>query len=416
MVACLPTWEFSLILQMNNLKDNQELLDFTRPKDLPEEIQSIIGQIIKSACLKDFKQSLGIRLAALFDLFVSCQYYNGLANKGWTYCPKSPQLLLYAYTNICPRCLGQHDYVFTKANKPESGQIGMATTEILCEMLVSYFKIKGRNIELHKASEPIDVIIYEPATHLMIISEVKAAPLFTIPLSLPCEKITEEVEGQLVDVEHNLCDSPFLHQSQPLLFFPATNCSKEKQFQLKIDWNNTYPFFFAVKELCLSDCGFLSFFFNFWEEAYTAYRNKEKSSPIFWLTNACGLPTPRPDNWPKRRSGGYETVSDAKTSVGMDRTDDIKKGIYQVLKLGAEFKPKYLNIKTALISNIHAVRHHDEYLKCIKDIIWTIDESRKIKSWSEINIDAPLYNLFDGIISFTESDIRDEKVTRLFSF
>jgi len=102
-----------------------------------------------------------MRLAALFDLFVSCQYYNGLANKGWTYCPQEPQMLLYAYTNICPRCLGHHEYVFTKANKPESGQIGMATTEILCEMLISYFRLKGRDIEIHKASEPIDVIIYE---------------------------------------------------------------------------------------------------------------------------------------------------------------------------------------------------------------------------------------------------------------
>lgn len=401
---------------MKELKNNNEILGFARPKDLPDDVQIIIRQIIDYACSNSFSQSLGIRLAALFDLFVSCQYYNGLANKGWTYCPHEPQMLLYAYTNICPRCLGLHDYVFTKANKPESGQIGMATTEILCEMLISYFKLKGRDIEIHKASEPIDVIIYERATQLMIISEVKAAPLLTIPLSIPCEKITEEIDGELVNVNHNLCDNPFLHNSQPLLFFPATDCNVERLFQLRIDWNYSYPFFFAIKELCLANKDFLTFYFNFWEEAYKAYRDKEKSNPIFWLTNACGLPTPRPDNWPKRRSGGYETVSDAKTSVGMDRTDDIKKGIYQVLKLGAEYKPKYLNIKTALISNIHAVRHHDEYLKCIKDIIWTIDESRKIRSWTEINHEAPLYNLFDGIISFTESDIRDDEVTRLFNF
>ena len=401
---------------MDKLKNNKSILGLARPKDLPNDVQLIIRQLIDYVCAHNFKQSIGLRLAALFDLFVSCQYYNGLANKGWTYCPQTPQMLLYAYTNICPRCLGKHEYVFTKANKPESGQIGMATTEILCEMLVSYFKSKGRDIEIHKASEPIDVIIYESSTQLMVISEVKAAPLFTIPLSLPCEKLTEEIDGQLVAVEHNLCDNPFLRNSQPLLFFPATNASDERQFKLNINWKNSYPFFYAIQELCSSNKRFLPFFFDFWEEAYLAYRDKNKSNPIFWLTNACGLPTPRPDNWPRRKSGGYETVSDAKTSVGMDRTDDIKKGIYQVLKLGAEYKPKYLNIKTALISNIHAVRHNDEYLKCIKDIIWTIDESREIKAWSEINPDAPLYNLFDGIISYTESDIRDNEVARLFSF
>ena len=40
-------------------------------------------------------------------------------------------------------------------------------------------------------------------------------------------------------------------------------------------------------------------------------------------------PRPRPSHWRKRRNGqGVETVSDGKTSVGMDRTDDIKKSIY----------------------------------------------------------------------------------------
>lgn len=401
---------------MKELEDNQLMLSLARKKDLPEDVQIIIGNIVEAAYRYTNHHSLGLRLAALFDLFVACQYYNGLANKGWTYCPKTQQLLLYAYTNICPRCLGSHEYIFTKANKPESGQIGMATTEILCEMLVSYFKIKGRDIEIYKASEPIDVMIFEASTQLMIIAEVKAAPLFTIPLSIPCEKLTEEVDGQLVDVDHNLCDNPFLHNTQPRLFFPETDSSHERQFQLNVNWNTSYPFFYAVQELCKTNKDFLPFYFDFWEEAYKAYRDKNKSNPIFWLTNACGLPIPRPDDWPKRRSGGYETVSDAKTSVGMDRTDDIKKGIYQVLKLGAEYKPKYYNIKTALISNIHAVRHYDEYLKCIKDIIWTIDDSREIKVWSEINPSTPLYNLFDGIISFTESDIRDDEMTRLFKF
>ena len=401
---------------MKSLKDNKEILDLTRPKDLPLAVQGIIGELIEKTCGEKYNEPIGIRLAALFDLFVSCQYYNGLANKGWTYCPESPDMLLYAYTNICPRCLGKHKYIFTKANKPESGQIGMATTEIICEMLVAYFKLKGKKIEILKASEPIDVIVYEPATQLMILSEVKAAPLFTIPLSLQCEKITEEIDGRLVEVEHNLCDNPFLHQSQPSLFFPESDNLHQCQFQLNVDWSKAYPFFYAIKELCFSDSSFLPHYFSFWNEAYSTYRDKDKTNPIFWLTNACGLPVPRPLDWPKRRSGGYETVSDAKTSVGMDRTDDIKKGIYQVLKLGAEYKPKYKNIKTALISNIHAVRHYDEYLESIKDIIWTFDETRKIHNWSQVNPGKPLYNLFDGIIAFTESDIRDEDLTRLFRF
>lgn len=363
-----------------------------------------------------YPQPKGILLAALFDLFVSAQYYEKIANRGWTYCPTSKPRLLYPYTNVCPRCLSRHKPIFAKANKPESGQIGMMTTDILCEMLVAYFKISNVSIEVYKASEPIDVILYEPTSELLMISEVKAAPLITLPLSVQCERLTEEADGVLVNVGHGPCENPFLHNSELSLYFPATIGHKEKTFDLGMNWGIPDKFFHAIKNLCLANKKFLPWYFSYWEEAYQAYSNKEKENPIYWLTNGCGVPSPRPNGWPQRKSGGYESISDAKTSVGMDRTDDIKKGIYQVLKLGSEFKPKFKNVKTALISNVHAVRHRDEYLTCIKDIIWTIDETRKIQQWSQISADAPLYNLFDGIISFTESDIRDKEVERIFNF
>lgn len=401
---------------MNGQLSNKDLLKFVRPKTLPTDVQRSIKEIVNLACKKDYRQSIGMRLGALFDLFVSCLYYNGLANKGWTYCPRTIPMLLYAYTNVCPRCLGYHDFVFTKANKPESGLIGMATTEILCEVLLAYFDFKNRPIEIHKASEPIDVIIYDDTSKMMIISEVKAAPLLTIPLSLNCERLTEEIDGELINVNHNLCDNPFLHSSQPLLFFPATNGLPESQFQLQINWDTPYPFFNSIRNLCIEDATFLTYYFLYWQDAFEAYRDKKKDFPVFWLTNACGLPSPRPTNWPKRKNGGYETVSDAKTSVGMDRTDDIKKGIYQVLRLGAEYKPRYRNIKTALLSNIHAVRHQNEYLDSIKDIIWTIDATHNITEWSQLNNTTPLYNLFDGIISLIDSDIRDKEIASLFKF
>lgn len=232
---------------MDKLKDNSELLSLIRPKDLSPKVQETIGILIQMAHKSRTQFHLGTRLAALFDLLVSCQYYNRLANKGWTYCPKSPELLRYPYTNACPRCLGHHNFIYTKANKPESGQIGMATTEILCEMLVAYFRTKGRKIDIYKASEPIDVIIYEKATKLMVISEIKAAPLLTIPLSIPCEKITEEVDGNLVNVEHTLCDNPFLHNSQPSLFFPASGNHHETSFKLHINWDIPSPFFTVLQ-------------------------------------------------------------------------------------------------------------------------------------------------------------------------
>ena len=134
------------------------------------------------------------------------------------------------------------------------------------------------------------------------------------------------------------------------------------------------------------------------------------------MTNGCGQPTPRPDDWPRRKGTGFESISDGKTSVGMDRTDDIKKAIYQVLKLGSSYKPTDNSIKTAIISNIHAIRHYDEYLLTVRDVIWAIDSSKGIRNAGDLDPDTPIYNLFDGILSFTKSEIRDDWVKSLFDF
>ena len=165
------------------------------------------------------------------------------------------------------------------------------------------------------------------------------------------------------------------------------------------------------------ETGFFDIYYKYWEKAFVAYSNKDKNISLFWLTNGCGQPDERrPMDWPNRRGKGFESVSDGKTSVGMDRTDDIKKAIYQVLKLGSKYKPNDSNIKTAVISNIHAVRHYDEYLFTVRDVIWTLNSSHSIIKAGQLDPETPIYNLFDGILSFTKSDIRDSWMKDLFDF
>lgn len=41
---------------------------------------------------------------------------------------------------------------------------------------------------------------------------------------------------------------------------------------------------------------------------------------------------------------------------------------------------------------------------------------RQRKLAKDLPSNTPLYNLFDGIISFTRSDIRDEWIRKLFDF
>ena len=109
-------------------------------------------------------------------------------------------------------------------------------------------------------------------------------------------------------------------------------------------------------------------------------------------------------------------MSDSKTSVGMDRTDDIKKGIYQVLKLGSVSKPhdSKWDCKVGLISNIHAARHFDAYLESLRDIVWTLDTTGKAKRISDLPAEQELFNLFDGIIALTVTLSRDEWIDSLF--
>lgn len=101
----------------------------------------------------------------------------------------------------------------------------------------------------------------------------------------------------------------------------------------------------------------------------------------------------------------------------MDRTDDIKKGIYQVLKLGAEGKQIETdwNYKVGIISNIHPARHFDYYLKPLKDIVWTEDKSGLAKFIKDLPDDQKVFNLFDGIVALTRTYSRDEWISRLFS-
>ena len=107
-----------------------------------------------------------------------------------------------------------------------------------------------------------------------------------------------------------------------------------------------------------------------WHEIREVYRNKDKSKRFYYLANASGNPpilAKERDRWPKG-----QTISDSKTSAGMDRTDDIKKGMYQTLKLGSVFH-KHPEIKTAIVSNLPAYRHADEYVKPILSMLWGHD-------------------------------------------
>lgn len=402
-----------------------EKLNMGKPVKSENDFEKNLADLLVDICYrnhKNFNLPVGILLASAFDLLVAAQYYSHLPHKGWQYCPSEEPRLFFSYTNCCPRDVIAQKFVFHPSNKPESGKIGAATSSLLLFFYQSIFAHLGRQEIVLKGTEPIDAIIVNKRDHKILFAEIKASPLLTPPLSIQSEILTEEEDGDVVKRDHCSVDNTNLYKRLIQIFIPKRSGIewRENYFDLgrKNDINDNFWAYRGLIDLIKQKPIFFQEYFNFWYSALQAYSPKETKT-IFWLTNACGAPSPVPENWPQRRRGqGLESVSDSKTSVGMDRTDDIKKGIYQVLKLGAVGKPnlKKWDYKVAIISNIHAARHFNEYLEPLKDIVWTLDASGKAKKASDLPQDQALFNLFDGIIALTTSISRDDWIESTFTF
>jgi hypothetical protein len=275
--------------------------------------------------------------------------------------------------------------------------------------------------EVLKGTEPVDAVVVNRKQKKVLFAEIKASPLLTLALTNISDRLTKEINSEVEPYEHETVTNANLYQSQLEILVPKfeNDSWEENYFPVgqKKNEQDIYFGFRGIINLLNTDNAFFIDYFEYWSASLNAYHPKDNKA-IFWLTNACGTPSPIPPSWQKRRVGsGYESVSDGKTSVGMDRTDDIKKGIYQVLKLGAEGKPNNSDwdYKVGIISNIHPARHFEEYLQSLKDIVWTNDETGHVKFAKDLPENQPIYNLFDGIIALTQTHSRDEWIDKLFT-
>jgi hypothetical protein len=392
-----------------------------------EQSNSYENQLIDLLLEKCYKKAednateTGILLASAFDLLVSAEYYGMVAHSGWLYCPERNPRLFFHFTNCCPRDVISNRFFFNPSNKPTSGKIGTTTSRLLLLFIQKIFQRKHFSEIVLKGTEPVDAVIVNNENKQVLFAEIKASPLITLPISVETQRLTKDVNDEIVNTPHIPTINSTLYRTPIDIFLP---------FMAKGKWNENYyslgqrenekDIYWAYKgliNLLKSNDNFIYQYFDFWQEALKAFQPKSNNN-IFWLTNACGTPNPVPQGWQKRRIGsGYESISDSKTSVGMDRTDDIKKGIYQVLKLGAEGKPMLSewSYKVGIISNIHPARHFEEYLQSLQDIVWTNDESGRASFVKDLPLEQKVFNLFDGIIALTKTYSRDEWIDKLFA-
>ncbi len=388
-----------------------ELLD----KELNEEKDTVIGDFVSllvRRCQQQKSVPLGIALAASFDLLVRLYYYKGVTNQGWILCSCGDERYYFPFVNVCPRCALEREPFHHKAGKGSSANIGNTAVKALILFIKEWFSMNGSRLKVYKGEEPVDLFVIDEANGTILLAEVKSAPLLTLPLVITPDNPNGDFDG------HESLTMSTLKGATMGLLLPVFEEGIWKadtwNFSKVFDESKTF-FVDMLTELVETD-EFFSTYLQTWQRGIVAYLLKEKTEPIFWLTNGCGVPAPVPVNWPNRPRTGRETISDGKTSVGLDRTDDIKKGVYQLLKLRLTPINQDYTVKIGIVSNIHALRHHEDYIEPIEDVMWLKTSETDVITAKDLPGETPVYNLFDGIITFTRTYTRDSWVKRNFDF
>ncbi|NER23520.1 MAG: hypothetical protein F6J96_23020 [Symploca sp. SIO1C2] len=312
-------------------------------------------------------------------------------------CPNCPESFNahVGFINMCSPCYEYaHKWVYQKAAKPQSGALGKLSSEIILRFISRIFP-KFESILSIGGTETADAIIeYENGT--IIFAEVKAAPLLTYPVIFDVSSFIENADNHekvnLTSSQLRECNSAlYLHNQQ---IIPLGHVKSQ-------DWPFKEAIDFILEK---NNSTIVDGMIDTWFSAMESYKHKDRNKKIYYLANASGNPpliAKQRDNWPDKKS-----ISDSKTSAGMDRTDDIKKGIYQAIKIGTKYIDNK-NVRTALISNLPAFRHRQEYVDPFLDMIWGYDKDTiKINSEKYIKRNK-LKWVFDYIITLSEPVLRD---------
>ena len=116
-------------------------------------------------------------------------------------------------------------------------------------------------------------------------------------------------------------------------------------------------------------------------------------------------------------------MDDSKNAPGLDRSDDIKKGTYQMLKYGTSYKEKCSKgkLRSALLSNFMAVRGYERYFSEMKDVLWTKEKYSVVTDGLTKRHDVRafqaggVFNLYDAVMTLTTSVFRDGHIRQFAS-
>ncbi len=367
---------------------------------------------------------LPIALGALFDLVVNLHYIRAtLADTDWVYCPgdgEDKASFYFIFVGTCPRhsVAGQIPALTEARHKPPSGRIGTITGDVYVYMLARIIESLGPEYRVFKTTQrDVDVLIY--GQDLICLEEVKASPLVAYPLEIEAEAplVVGEEEGAepRIAKEHAITDVQLQFIDRVQLYLPQVPF-RLPLGQLRAPIGPDDATLWQRVADALNEDNFLAIVAG-WQRLYDAYvrtpvlEESEEAievrpavpDPAIWLTFGCG----KPRGWPAR----VPSIDDTKNRPGIDRTDDLKKGTYQVLKMGADFKDNCTKgiIRTALGGNFHAASHHAVYLEKLDLVKWT-KEPNVTYEGDQARVPANLlFNLYDALLCFTQSFFRRDQ-------
>jgi len=341
-------------------------------------------------------------LAFAFDFLMSLAYVDTVPNlqKYFVHYDELPEpyCIHLGFINLCtPLYIQNNAWHYQKAAKPQSGAIGKLTSEVILRFIEILFP-NLKKVRVLGGVGTADAIL----THTdgrVILCEVKASPLTTFPFlfSAPSKKGGTSLAKLSRTQVQRLDSALYLHCNDLI------SLGKPKE--------DLWPFASAIPFITDPNNSIIvDRYVKIWQQIKTAYLEKNRNSQYYYVANASGHPPKLAKDafgWPAK-----ESISDSKTSVGMDRTDDIKKGIYQTFKLGIEANRdlENHNIRTALISNLPAYRHGKDYVEPFYNIYWGFESSferigsSQIYKCEKANLKRP----FDYIIALDDAFLRDE--------
>lgn len=376
--------------------------DLLKPNTGTEPLISYPWKSLADDLILWAKEKDSVHRAFAFDLLMSLAYVDTVSNlqKYFVHYPQlaAPYNIHLGFINLCAPLYIQNDaWYYQKAAKPQSGAIGKLTSEVL----LRFIEIMFTDIKTVRSVGGVGMVdaILTHSDGRVILCEVKASPLTTYPFlfSVPSGKLPSELE-KLSRTQVQRLDSALYMHSHKLI-----PLGKPK--------DELWPFSAAIPFVTYpGNSNVVNDFVKRWQEIRKAYIDKDRNSKFYYIANASGHP-PKiavdKFDWPKN-----ESISDSKTSAGMDRTDDIKKGIYQTFKLGIEANRTLgsRNIRTAIISNLPAYRHGKEYVEPFYDVYWGFDASFRHEASSKTYrcAEDKLKRPFDYIIALDDAFLRGE--------